>query len=158
MNDKPVYLTEEGLQALKDELDELINVKRPALAKRLHAAIKQGDLSENADYIAAKEEQGFLEGRIQQLQTMIRNAQIIRKSGMDGRIDMGSRVKLLEEGMDEGYIEEYVIVGPTEAEPSKGKISYESPLGKALIGHREGEVVEYRAPMGILRFRILEVS
>ncbi len=158
MNDKPVYLTEEGLEALKAELDELINVKRPALARRLHAAIKQGDLSENADYIAAKEEQGFLEGRIQQLQAMIRNAQIIHKQGGDGRIDMGSRVRLLEEGMDESDVEEYVIVGPTEAEPGKGKISYESPLGKALIGHRAGEVVEYRAPIGLLRFRILDVS
>ncbi len=157
MNDKPVYLTEEGLEALKAELDELINVKRPALAKRLHAAIKQGDLSENADYIAAKEEQGFLEGRIQQLQAMIRNAQIIRKPRGNGRIDMGSRVRLLEEGMDESEVEEYVIVGPTEAEPSKGKISYESPLGKALLGHREGEIIEYHAPIGVLRFRILEV-
>ena len=157
MNDKPVYLTEEGLEALKAELDELINVKRPALARRLHVAIKQGDLSENADYIAAKEEQGFLEGRIQQLQAMIRNAQIIRKPRGNGRIDMGSRVRLLEEGMDESEVEEYVIVGPTEAEPSKGKISYESPLGKALLGHREGEIIEYHAPIGVLRFRILKV-
>ncbi len=153
----PVYMTEEGLQQLQEELDELINVRRPALAERLHFAIKQGDLSENADYIQAKEEQGFLEGRILELQEMLRNAQIIRKSAVSsGLVELGSHVTVREEGTDEREV--YHLVGPTEANPARGKISYVSPLGKALLGHKVGDEVAVSAPAGEIRFEILAVE
>lgn len=157
MKDKPVYVTAEGLEALKAELDELVNVKRPALAERLHFAIKQGDLSENADYIAAKEEQGFLEGRIRELEASVRHARLIEKSDAgDGKVTLGSHVTVREEGFDES--ETYHVVGPTEADPRKGKISHESPLGRALLGHEVGDEVTVRAPAGSIHFEILKVE
>ncbi len=157
-NGKAIYLTPAGKAALEAELAELINVKRPELAARLHAAIKQGDLSENADYAAAKEEQGFLEGRIQEIQAILRQAQIIADAGHnDGTVKIGSTVRLVEDGYED-EVEEYRIVGPVEADPSRGFISYASPLGEALLGHKKGEVVIYRAPAGTIRFRILDVA
>lgn len=154
---KPVYVTKEGLEALKEELDNLVRVRRPALAERLHIAIKQGDLSENADYIAAKEEQGFLEGRILELQEMIRNAEIIQNNcGNNGRVSIGCHVTVLEEGEDSQ--ETYHVVGATEADPLHGKISNESPLGVALIGHKVGDNVAVRAPAGEIHFEIVEIS
>jgi transcription elongation factor GreA len=157
MNEKPVYLTEEGLENLKEKLDELVNVQRPELADRLNKAIKQGDLSENADYITAKEAQGFLEGQIQEIQHKIRNAVIIEESKVgDGRVRLGSHVTVLEVGYDEK--ETYHVVGPTEADPSKGKISHESPLGEALLGHSVGDEVTISAPAGQIVFKLLDVS
>jgi transcription elongation factor GreA len=157
MNEKPVYLTEEGLENLKEKLDELVNVQRPELADRLNKAIKQGDLSENADYITAKEAQGFLEGQIQEIQHKIRNAVIIEESKAgDGRVRLGSHVTVLEVGYDEK--ETYHVVGPTEADPSKGKISHESPLGEALLGHSVGDEVTISAPAGQIVFKLLDVS
>jgi len=154
---KPVYVTPEGLEALKAELEELVNVRRPALAARLQAAIKQGDLRENADYITAKEEQGFLEGRIQELEVMVRNAALIDNSGSkDGRVDLGCQVTVTEQGYDEP--ETYHVVGPTEADPSRGRISNESPLGRALMGHCVGDTVSVTAPAGKIRFCILDVK
>ncbi len=155
-NPKPVYLTPEGLSSLQKELDELISVRRPNLAARLHDAIKQGDLSENADYIAAKEEQGFLEGRILDIQAMLRNAVIIDPNKQsDGRATIGSTVIVAEEGTDDQ--ETYHIVGATEADPTRGRISNESPLGQALLGRRKGEIISVRAPAGRINFKILEV-
>lgn len=157
MNEKPVYLTEEGLKNLREKLDDLINVKRPELAARLNRAIKQGDLSENADYITAKEAQGFLEGQIQEIQHKIRNAVLIEESDeTDGRVRLGSHVTVLEMGYDEK--ETYHVVGPTEADPSKGKISHESPLGKALLGHSVGDEVTIQAPVGQIVFKLLDVT
>ncbi len=154
---KPIYLTPAGYEKAKAELEELITVKRPALAKRLNFAIKQGDLSENADYIAAKEEQGFLEGRIQELEAQLRDAVIIEEhESRDGKVRMGSHVTVVEEGYDE--LEVYHVVGATEADPGKGKISNESPLGRALLGHRAGDIITVRAPAGELRFRIEKVA
>ena len=154
---KPVYVTAEGLQALKDELETLLTVRRPALAARLHAAIKQGDLSENADYITAKEEQGFMEGRILELQTSIRNAVLITANGSpDGHVWIGSHVTVVEDGEEDA--ETYHVVGPTEADPRNGKISNESPLGAALMGHKAGDVVRVQAPAGAIRFRIVSVA
>jgi transcription elongation factor GreA len=127
------------------------------LAERLHFAIKQGDLSENADYIAAKEEQGFLEGRIRELEASIRNARLIEKSDVgDGKVTLGSHVTVREEGFDES--ETYHVVGPTEADPRKGRISHESPLGRALLGHEVGDEVTVRAPAGSIHFEILKVE
>ena len=153
----PVYITEKGLKDLKAELDELINVRRPALAQRLHVAIKQGDLSENADYIAAKEEQGFLEGRILDIQMKLRNAVVIDESRpSNGIVLLGSHVTVEEVGYNDQ--ETYHIVGVTEADPTKGKISYQSPLGKALISQKEGDEVTVLAPAGEIKFKIVSVS
>ncbi len=154
---KPVYVTPEGLETLKAELDDLVKVRRPELAARLHTAIKQGDLSENADYITAKEEQGFLEGRIQELETRLRNAVLIESDhSEDGTVTLGCQVTVVEEGYDES--ETYQIVGAMEADPGKGKISNESPLGKALLGSQEGDQVSVRAPAGQIKFRIVDVQ
>jgi transcription elongation factor GreA len=153
---QPVYLTAEGVDDLRRELDHLVNVKRPALAERLHKAIQQGDLSENADYIAAKEEQGFLEGRIQQIEVMLRNAAIIETDGSGEEVALGRCVTVIEEG--EGEEETFRIVGPIEADPLKGRVSYESPLGQALLGRRVGDVVTVDAPAGKLVFHITEIN
>ena len=155
-NGKPVYVTQEGLEKMKAELDELINEKRPALAERLRFAIKQGDLSENADYIQAKEEQGFLEGKIRELQRNIRNAELIVESeGAKDKAVLGTHVTVKEDGFEP---ETYHLVGSTEADPSAGKISHESPLGRALLGHKVGDIVDVKAPAGTLEFEIVDIS
>lgn len=157
MVQEPVYITPEGLEKLKKELDELVNVRRPALAQRLHVAIKQGDLSENADYITAKEEQGFLEGRIQELEMAVRNAVLIEENcGVDGRVTLGCHVTVVEDGYDDE--ETYHVVGHTEADPAHGKISNESPLGQALMGHQAGDVVVVHAPAGDIQFRVVSIG
>jgi transcription elongation factor GreA len=153
---KKIYLTPEGEEALRDELDELVNVKRPALAERLRKAIAQGDLSENANYKAAKEEQSFLEGRIQELQSMLRNAEIIEETRSSDEVSLGSYVTVIEEGADRP--ETFRIVGTAEADPINGKVSHESPMGKRLLGHQVGDVVTVEAPGGTIAFRITEIS
>jgi transcription elongation factor GreA len=153
---QPVYLTAEGVGNLRQELDHLVNVKRPALADRLHKAIQQGDLSENADYITAKEEQGFLEGRIQQIEAMLRNAVIIQEDGPTDVVAMGNHVTVVEEGTEEPEI--FQIVGPAEANPINGKVSNESPLGRALLGHQPGDVVTVKAPRGEIVFQITAIQ
>jgi len=152
---EPVYLTAEGVDNLRQELDHLVNVKRPALAKRLRKAIQQGDLSENADYITAKEEQGFLEGRIQQIEAMLRRAVIIQENGPTDEIAMGSRVTVVEEGAEEAEV--FRIVGPAEADPANGKVSNESPLGRALMEHRIGDIITVEAPGREIVFRITAI-
>jgi transcription elongation factor GreA len=152
---QPIYLTIEGAEELRQELDHLVNVKRPALAERLHHAIQQGDLSENADYITAKEEQGFLEGRIQQIEVTLRRAEIIQENGPTSEVTLGSYVTVVEEGAEEK--ETFRIVGVAEADPIVGKVSHESPLGQALLGHRVGDVVTVEAPRGDIDFRITKI-
>ena len=157
VENKAVYITPEGLEKLKAELDELVNVRRVALAQRLSVAIKQGDLSENADYITAKEEQGFLEGRIREIEAAVRHAVVIEEPVVtDGRATLGSLVTVVEEGYDDE--ETYHIVGPLEADPTKGKISHESPLGESLMGRRVGDKVTVQAPAGTIEFRIVKVA
>jgi len=156
MNEQQVYLTPEGEDNLRRELDTLVNVKRPALAQQLHRAINQGDLSENADYITAKEEQGFLEGRIQQIEEMLRRAVIIQSEGPADQVDIGSRVTVVEEGVEDEEV--FHIIGPAEADPANGKVSNESPLGRALLGHRAGETVVVEAPGGEIAFRIVAIQ
>lgn len=153
---QPVYLTPEGIEKLRRELDELVNVRRPALAERLRKAIQQGDLWENADYITAKEEQGFLEGRIRQIETMLRNAVVIEESEPTGEVRLGSRVMVVEEGDEDPEI--FHLVGPAEADPTDGRISYKSPLGRALLGHKVGDAVTVEAPAGEIIFRIVAVG
>ncbi|MBL7077463.1 MAG: transcription elongation factor GreA [Kiritimatiellae bacterium] len=153
---QPIYLTAEGIENLRQELDHLTNVKRPALAERLRKAIQQGDLSENADYITAKEEQGFLEGRIQQIEATLRKATIIQENGPTDEVALGSRVTIVEEGTEEP--ETFRIVGPAEADPINGKVSNESPLGQALLGRRVGDMVTVEAPGGEIVFQITAIQ
>ncbi len=150
------YLTKAGASKLHAELEELKGSKRDQLSKRLRAAIQQGDLSENADYISAKEEQAFLEGRILELERTLKNVVIIEENRTGfTTVDIGCRVTVQEQGESPDL---YFIVGPKEADPAKGRISYESPIGKALMGHKPGEVVEIQIPSGILRLTILKLE
>ena len=153
---EPVYLTAKGMEELRRELDHLTKVKRPMLAERLRKAIQQGDLTENADYITAKEEQGFLEGRIQQIEAMLRSAVIIQENGPTDEVVLGSRVTVIEEGLEEPEV--FQIVGPAEAHPANGKISNESPLGRALLGRRVGDAVTVEAPGREIAFQITAIQ
>jgi transcription elongation factor GreA len=150
------YLTPEGATKLKAELKELIDVKRPEIARRLREAIQMGDLSENADYIKAKEDQGFLEGRIQELTQLLSNATIINDDGpQSDTVHVGSRITVQESGEDP---EVFVLVGAKEADPRAGRISNESPIGRALLGKRVGETVKIETPSGATRFKILQIE
>jgi len=154
MGERDVYLTPEGAQKLKAELEELRGPRRQALAKRLRHAIQQGDLSENADYITAKEEQAFLEGRILELESILREAVIVENGGAAGEVGIGSTVVV---SMDGGARETFQVVGVAEARPREGKISHESPIGQALFGHRPGDVVRASTPGGEIELVILEI-
>ena len=150
------YLTPEGATKLKAELEELTSGKRKEIAQRLRDAIKMGDLSENADYIMAKEEQAFLEGRIQELETLLDQASIISEgSSPNGVIGPGSVVLIREQGREPV---KYFLVGAQEADPRNGRISHESPIGKVLLGHKAGEIVKAQTPAGELSFEIIEVE
>ncbi len=154
---KPVYyLTPEGARKLRAELEYLKTEKRAELSARLRAAIQMGDLSENADYIATKEEQGFVEGRIQQLEHILRHAVFIENNGQRDTVDLGARVTVQEEGYDDK--ETYYIVGATEADPLRGRISNESPMGRALLGKRVGDLVEVETPAGRLKVKIVRIE
>ncbi len=152
---EPIYLTAEGLERLKAELKELTGPRRAELAARLRAAIQMGDLSENADYHKAKEDQAFLEGRIQELEYIIRNAVIIEKEPNRDVVGLGSHVTIQEEDLPP---ETYHIVGAKEADPRNGRISNESPIGRALLNRRVGDVVEVETPAGKLTFKILKIE
>jgi transcription elongation factor GreA len=150
----PIYITREGAAKLKAELAELRGPKRDALAKRLRHAVQQGDLSENADYISAKEEQGFLEGRILELETILREAVVVDPPQASDEVALGTTVVVAVDG---GSPETYQLVGMKEADPRRGKITHESPIGRALMGRRVGDTVEAVTPGGALRLRILEI-
>jgi transcription elongation factor GreA len=155
-NDK-VYLTRGGVEKLREELDHLVKVRRPALADRLNHAIQQGDLTENADYQTAKEEQGFLEGRIQELESMLLDAVIIDDGqGPKDQVGLGSRVTVVEEGEDEP--ETFVVVGAVESDPANGRISNESPMGRALMERKVGDRVTVEAPAGEMVFIIKAIE
>lgn len=153
--EKITYLTEDGAKKLRGELARLKGEDRANLSKRLRSAIQQGDLSENADYISAKEEQGFLEGRILELERILKNVQIITKSKESHQVTIGSLVTVQETG---NLQEVFQIVGPDEADPMKGLISFESPLGKALMDHKVNDVVEFSSPGGTIKFKILKIE
>lgn len=149
------YLTQEGLVRLQQELEQLKGPRRRELAKRLRSAIQMGDLSENADYHKAKEDQAFLEGHILELEHLIRNAVIIEKNPKAEAVTLGHHVTIQEGDLPP---EKYHLVGAKEADPRNGKISNESPMGKALADRRVGDVVEVEAPSGKLRFKILRID
>ena len=157
MPDKqPKFLTAEGAAKLKAELQDLKGPQREAISRRLHDAIQMGDLSENADYHKAKEDQGFLEGRIQELEFMFRNAIIVEKtSGPKKFVAVGVHVTVQEENFDP---EVYHLVGAMEADPRHGKISHESPIGLALMNHRVGDTIEAETPGGIIKLKILKIE
>lgn len=152
---EPTYLTPEGEAKLKAELEELKGPRREELARRLRSAIQMGDLSENADYHKAKEDQGFLEGRIQEIEYILRNAVIIEKKVNNGVVDVGSHITIQEDGSSP---EKYHVVGAKEADPRNGKISNESPIGRAVMGHKAGEIVEAETPGGKIKFKILKIE
>src|SRR5215510_16572054 len=154
MPQQTTYLTPEGEAKLKAELAELKGPRREELAQRLRSAIQMGDLSENADYHKAKEDQGFLEGRIQEIEAILRNAVIIEKQQGDV-VNVGSHVTIQEEDFEP---ETFYVVGAKEADPRNGKISNESPIGSALMNHKVGDMVEADTPGGKIRFKILKVE
>jgi len=152
----PIYLTAEGAERLKIELTELKGPARDEIARRLRSAIQMGDLSENADYHKAKEDQGFLEGRIQELDYILKNAIIIEATNMKREVvEVGATITIQEEDYPS---ETYMMVGAKEADPRQGKISNESPIGKALIGSRVGDVVVAETPGGNLTFKIIKIE
>lgn len=151
----PVYLTPEGAEELKQELDILLTVKRPELARKLKEAVAMGDLKENADYHDAKEQQAFIEGRIQYLENLLRAAVLIESTGGSEVVQIGSTVTIVEQGMSEEEV--YTIVGAAEANPSEGKLSNVSPIGAALIGTKKGDTIRVNAPGGIIVFKVKKV-
>ena len=153
MSDVPI--TPEGLEAVRKELDELITKRRPSIVAKIKAARELGDLSENFEYHAAKNDQGMMEARVKELEAIIKNHVLIENHNEAGVVGMGSTVRFAEEGEDE---EMYRIVGPAEADPKAGRVSFESALGKALIGHRVGEQVEIRTPSSAYRVRITAIE
>ena len=155
-SDNIQYLTKAGAVKLQEELDYLVNTAREELSKRLRAAIEQGDLSENADYISAKEDQGFLEGKIQELQDTLKNSVMIEELEVDlDEVGVGNTIVIQEENYPP---EKYYIVGPKEADPTNGRISLKSPIGNALLGHRVGDSVDVKTPGGTLKFKLISIE
>ena len=152
-----VYLTEAGLQKLKDELDHLRSVERPAISAAIAEARDKGDLSENAEYDAAKEAQGMLEMRIAKLEDTVANARVIDESRIDtNTVQILNRVKM--KNMTTGKIVEYTLVSENEANLREGKLAIGTPIAQALLGKKKGEEVDVKVPSGMLRLEILDIS
>ncbi len=155
MKKEPTYLTQQGINDLKKELKYLEETRKEEIAKRLRFAIEQGDISENADYTATKEEQSFVEGRILELQALLGNVVNIDELSKDkNAVNIGNTVVIAEPGEEP---EEYRIVGSQESDPASGKISFRSPIGAALYGKKVGDTVTAQAPNGVIEFKILEI-
>ncbi len=154
---KVSYITEEGLQKLKDELEYLLNVERPAISKLIAEARDKGDLSENAEYEAAKEAQGMLEMKINKLKEAIASSRVIDGSKIDTeRIQIMNRVKI--RNTKNNALMEYTIVSDNEADLKKGKIAVSTPIAKGLIGKKVGDIVEIKVPSGIIPFEVVDIS
>lgn len=152
----PIYLTVEGAERLRQELTQLKGVGRDEISRRLRDAIQMGDLSENADYSKAKEDQAFLEGRIQDLERVLHDAIIVENhSGAREIVEVGAKITIQEEDYPP---DTYLLVGAKEADPRNGKISHESPIGKVLMGKREGDIVTAVTPGGQVRLKILKIE
>lgn len=152
------FLTKEGFQKLQEELDHLRTTKRQEVAERLHEAMEGGELIENAEYEAAKNEQAFVEGRIQELELLLATAHIIEENGKGKKhdaIQVGSKVTIKEGNFE---AETFIIVGAAEANPREGKISNESPIGKAILNHKLGDVVKVETPGGTYNVKIIKVG
>lgn len=156
-NARQFMLTEEGLKQREEELEYLKSVKRKDIADKIKVALSFGDLSENSEYDEAKNEQAQVESRILELETMLKNAVIIDESDLSTDVvKIGGKVKLVD--LDSGEEEEYQIVGSTEANPFKGSISDECPIGRAVVGKKLGETIEIEAPGGVIRYQIVEIA
>ena len=151
--EKPQYVSAEGLKKLQAELDDLRTAKRQEVADRIHAAMEFGDYSENSELEQAKNDQAFLEGRIMTLEQTIKNAVVIDETSKHDLVEVGSKVVVEADG----HKENYVIVGSAEASPGEGKISNESPVGRALMGHRAGETVRMSVPAGTIEMKIVSI-
>ncbi len=151
---KKFHLTQEGVDELRAELDDLVS-KRGEVAESIRVAREQGDLSENAEYHAAKAEQERVEDRIAEIENILLNVAVIKKPKGDSKVQLGSSVKLRS---DDGKTKEFQIVGTVEADPLNGKISDESPIGKLLIGKKEGEVVEIKTPADTSEYKIIDIA
>lgn len=155
--EKDVILTRDGLEKLEQELEDLKTVKRKEVADRIKQAIGFGDLSENSEYEDAKNEQAFIEGRILTLEKMLRNVKVIEDDKtVEGIVSIGSMVRVRDIELDEQ--EEYKLVGTVEADPMNNRISNESPVGRAIIGHKVGDIVDVEVPMGVIKYEILSVT
>lgn len=152
---KKVNVSKEGYKKLEEELNYLVTVRRSEVAEQLKEARSYGDLSENAEYDEAKNAQALLEARINELEMQISNAVIVEAANAD-EISIGSRIKLLD--LETNEMEELEIVGSTESDPDNGKISDESPIGKAALKKKIGDVFEVQAPIGVLKFEVVEIS
>ncbi len=157
-DEKATFVTKEGLKQLQDELDNLRNTRRKEVAKRLEEAISYGDLSENSEYEEAKNEQAFLEGRIMELEEMIKHAKVISTTKHTKVVELGSTVLIRRVKPREGENEEYTLVGSTEADPMNQRISNESPIGAALLDHKEGDEVDLVAPAGKVTYKIVKLK
>ena len=155
MKTKPTYLTISGIERLRTQLNELTTVRRPELARRLRTAIQMGDLSENADYITTKEEQAFLEGKILEIEEMLRSAVVISENPDLHEVSIGATVTIIE---DSAPPEKYTLVGPAEANPARGRISHESPIGQALLGKRVGDTAIAKTPSGDMKLKIVSIT
>jgi transcription elongation factor GreA len=155
---EPVYLTAEGKAELERELEQLRTERLPDLARKLKEAVAQGDLKENADYHDTREQKSFAEGRLQYLENILRSAVIISTDGKSDVVQIGSHVTIVEEDSGEDEDETYMIVGQAEANPREGKISHESPIGKALINRKKGDKVRVKTPSGTIIFRIKSIK
>jgi transcription elongation factor GreA len=153
--DKPIYVTSNGLAELEEELSHLQSVKRPQVIEEMQEAKGNGDWMDQTEYILVEEELAFVDGRIQELQHMIDHAQLIEPGNEDNIVNIGETATIQT---DDGEIERYTIVGIAEANPAEGFISNESPLGRALLGHKIGDAVIVHAPMGDIRYQIVSVA
>lgn len=153
-----IYLTKDGLEELKKEHEGLIKARRPEIVERVSQARNLGDLSENAEYVAAREELSFIDGRIGELEELLKHTKLIQanhtRSASKRTVDLGSKVTLHKDGKKEVYL----VVGEWEADPAEKKISHESPLGKALIGRKVGDKVEVEAPAGRILYKIVDIG
>ena len=157
MSERDVFLTREGLAKLENELDEAKTVKRKEIAERIKTALGFGDISENSEYDQAKDEQAKLEERIAKVENIIRNAKIIEDEDISTEVvGVGSKVVVLDVEYNEEM--EYTIVGSAEANPNEGKISNESPVGKALLGSKQGETVDVQVPDGLIQFQVQKIA
>jgi transcription elongation factor GreA len=155
-DENTTYLTAEGQQKLQEELDYLINTRRPEIARQIADAKADGDLSENAGYDEAKNTQAFNEGRILTVKNILANAVIIRENGSKETVDLGCKVTI--RNVTYGDDETYTIVGSTEVDPGNGRISFKSPIGRALMGRRVNDQVEVQAPSGLIEYEIITIA
>jgi len=157
MSEKETILTQEGLKRLEEELETLKSVKRREVAERIKIAIGYGDISENSEYDDAKNEQAFIEGRILQLEKLLRNARIINNEEVDiNTVSIGSKVTLKD--LEFGDTVLYTIVGTAESDPFENKISNESPVGRSILGQKKGSTVEVNVPAGIIQYQIIDIQ